>query len=43
MKKIKAITDDCCIFCKEESETIQDLFVICKQIYHCGINSVCTF
>ena len=32
MKKIKTITDDCCNFCKEESETIQHLFVNCRQI-----------
>ena len=27
LKKIKAITDDCCNFCKEESETIQHVFL----------------
>ena len=32
MKKVKATTDDCCTFCKEESETIQHVFVNCKHI-----------
>ena len=27
LKKIKAITDDCCNFCKEKSETIQHVFL----------------
>ena len=32
MKKIKATTDDCCTFCKNEYETIQPVFVNCKHI-----------
>ena len=31
LKKIKAITDDCCNFCKEESETIQHVFISCMH------------
>ena len=43
LKKIIAIIDDYCTFCKEESETMQHVFDIVSIFYHCGVNAVCTF